>query len=181
VNDVVVTRDAAFFTDSFQPILYKVPLGPSGALVDASQVEVISLAGDWDQVAVFNANGIDATPDGKTLVLVNSTVGALYRVEPMTGVAVKIDLGNEVVTAGDGILLEGRKVYVMRNQLNQIAVVLLDPKMNTGTVVDSLTDTNFDVPTTIAAFGDDIYAVNARFGTPPTPDTEYDVVRVSKH
>jgi hypothetical protein len=34
------------------------------------------------------------------------------------------------------------------------------------------------VPTTIAAFGHALYVVNARFGTPPTPDTQYEVVRV---
>jgi hypothetical protein len=39
----------------------------------------------------------------------------------------------------------------------------------------------FRIPTTIAEFGDALYAVNARFDVPPTPDTEYDVVRVSKH
>jgi hypothetical protein len=37
------------------------------------------------------------------------------------------------------------------------------------------------VPTTIAAFGDALYAVNARFDTPPTPDTDYDVVRVPEN
>lgn len=46
---------------------------------------------------------------------------------------------------------------------------------------DTVTDADFGVPTTTAKFGNDLYAVNARFGTPPTPDTEHDVVRVSKH
>ena len=31
---------------------------------------------------------------------------------------------------------------------------------------------------TVAAFGPYLYAVNARFGTPPTPDTTYTVVRL---
>jgi hypothetical protein len=47
-----------------------------------------------------------------------------------------------------------------------------------GTLVETLTSPLFRVPTTIARFGDHLYVVNARFGTPPTPDTEYEVVRV---
>ncbi len=60
VNDVVVTRDAAYFTDSFQPVLYRLPLGPQGALPDQSAVQRILLSGDFVQVAgpfVFNSNG----------------------------------------------------------------------------------------------------------------------------
>jgi hypothetical protein len=49
-------------------------------------------------------------------------------------------------------------------------------------VVDTITtdDAAFRVPTTIARHGHDLYAVNARFGTPPTPATDYDVVSVSR-
>ena len=38
-----------------------------------------------------------------------------------------------------------------------------------------------DVPATIARIGSALYAVNARFSTPPTPDTDYAVVRVDRH
>jgi hypothetical protein len=82
------------------------------------------------------------------------------------------------VTAGDGLLLDGRTLYVMRNRLNEIAVVELDRTLTSGEVVDTITDPDFRVPTTIAGFGNSLYAVNARFGTDPTPDTEYEVVRV---
>jgi hypothetical protein len=33
----------------------------------------------------------------------------------------------------------------------------------------------------VARFGRFLFAVNARFGTPPTPQTEYDIVRVDTH
>ena len=39
INDEVVTRDAVYFTDSFQPYIYKLPLGPGGRLPHPSQVE----------------------------------------------------------------------------------------------------------------------------------------------
>jgi hypothetical protein len=40
-------------------------------------------------------------------------------------------------------------------------------------LVKTLTDPRFDVPTTVAVFGDRLYLPNARFGTPPTPETVY--------
>ncbi len=102
INDVIVTRQAAFFTNSSSAVLYKLPLSSNGHLPDPSQVQSLALSGDWVQVAGFNANGIEATPDGKALILVNSSAGNLYRVDPRTGAAVLIDLGGESSQPGMG-------------------------------------------------------------------------------
>ncbi|HEX6288798.1 MAG TPA: hypothetical protein VFZ66_06380 [Herpetosiphonaceae bacterium] len=180
INDVIVTRDAAYFTDSRQPVLYRVPLGPAGEVSAADGFEAIPLSGAWQQGTGNNANGIEATADGKSLIVVNSSLGRLFEVDPQSGVATVIDLGGASVTNGDGILLSGQTLYVVRNRLNQIAVVELAPDLSTGTVVDTITNPAFDVPTTVAAFGNSLYAVNARFGTPNTPETTYTIVRVSR-
>lgn len=181
INDVVVTRSAAYFTNSRQPVLYKVPLSDNGDLRDPSAVQSLTLSGDWQQGAGNNANGIDATPDGKTLIVVNSSSGALFRVDPDTGEARLIDLGGETVTAGDGILLDGKTLYVVRNRLNQIAVIDLAPGLASGQLVSTITDPAFRVPTTIAEFGSSLYAVNARFGVPDPGNADYDIVQVHKH
>jgi sugar lactone lactonase YvrE len=181
INDVVITNDAAYFTNSFQPFIYKVPLENNGELPTPLTSEAIPLGGDYQFTpGAFNANGIAATPDGKTLIIVNSMEGALYQVDPETGVATRISLEGGNVQAGDGILLQGKTLYVVQNQLNRIAVVELSPDLSSGTIVDTITDPGFDVPTTIAKFGSSLYAVNARFSTPPTPDTTYTVVRVPR-
>lgn len=181
INDVVITKDAAYFTNSFQPFIYRVPLENNGDLPAVPTVEEIPLGGEYQFTpGAFNANGIAATPNGKTLIIVNSTEGALYNVDPTTGVATRIDLGTGAVPNGDGILLQGKTLYVVQNRLNQIAVVELSANLTSGTITELITDSDFRVPTTIARFGNSLYAVNARFGTPPTPDTEYEVVRVSK-
>jgi len=182
INDVVVTRDAAYFTNSFQPVIYRVPLANNGELPPNPTSEEIPLSGDYQFTAgAFNANGIAATPNGKTLIIVNSTEGALYNVDQTTGIATRIDLGGGSVPNGDGILLQGKTLYVVQNQLNQIAVVELNSDFTEGTIVDTITSSSFRVPTTIARFGDSLYAVNARFGKPATPDTEYEVVRVPRN
>jgi sugar lactone lactonase YvrE len=181
INDVVITRDAAYFTNSQQPVLYRVPLEENGELPEPLTVEEIPLTGDYQFTPnAFNANGIAATPDGKTLIIVNSVDGLLYNVNPKTGVATLIDLGGATVPNGDGILLQGKTLYVVQNRLNQIALVKLNSDIEEGEIVDTITSSAFRVPTTIAWFGNSLYAVNARFGTPPTPDTEYEVVRVSR-
>jgi sugar lactone lactonase YvrE len=181
INDVVVTRDAAYFTNSFQPEIYRVTFERDGSAF-SFDTETIPLGGEYQFTpGGFNANGIAATPNGKTLIIVNSSEGALYRVDPETGIATHIDLGGGSVPNGDGILLQGKTLYVVQNQLNQIAVIDLDPDYSSGTIESIITSPLFRVPTTIAKFGSSLYAVNARFGTPPTPDTDYNVVRVSLH
>ena len=180
INDVIVTREAAYFTDSQKAVIYRLPLGPGGRLPATGAVETIPLTGDYRQVAGFNANGIEATPNGKSLIIVHSTLGLLYMVDPTTGVASEIDLGGASVSNGDGILLQGRTLYVVRNQLNQIAVVKLAKDLLSGTVVNTIANPNFDVPTTVTAFGNRLYAVNARFSTPPTPQTTYNIVQVER-
>lgn len=170
VNDVVVTKDAAWFTDSQQPVLYKIPIGRDGTLGAGTTVD---LAGDYQHGPGFNLNGIDATPDGRTLLAVQSSTGALYQIDPDSGDATLVDLGEANLTNGDGILLEGRRLYVVQNRDNQVAVVRLDRTLTSGTVVDTLTSPTFDVPTTLARFGNAFYLVNARFGTPDPSEIGY--------
>lgn len=181
VNDVVLTTKAAWFTDSAQPQLYRVDLGRGGAPGTATTVP---LTGDWVQDDGFGANGISTTPTGKALLVVNSTSGLLYRVEPATGVATEVDLGGASLTMGDGMLRHGRLLYVVRNRVDKVAVIRLDRRGTSGELVRTITAkdldsaTSFDVPTTVARFGRDLYLPNARFTTPPTPSTDYWVTKV---
>lgn len=181
INDVVVTRRGAFFTDSNNKQLYRVSIAKDGSLGAAA--DTIPLTGDLVMAAGNNANGIDATPNGKWLVIVQTNLGKLFRVNPRTGVTKEIDLGGGNVVNGDGILLEGRTLYVVQNRSNQIAVVKLSHRLKRGVIKRLITDPLFDVPTTIDDVGDLLYAVNARFGTTPTPPAQaaYNIVRVEKH
>jgi sugar lactone lactonase YvrE len=175
INDVVITRDAAYFTDSSKPVLYKVPL-------DLGAAQTIPLGGDYVHVANgFNLNGIDATSNGKTLVAVQSANGRLYRIDPATGVAKTIALASgESVPNGDGILLDGKTLYVVQNQQNTVAVVRLSNDLASGVVRTRLTDPDFSVPTTIDDLGKRLYAVNARFGVANPASASFQVVQLRK-
>ncbi|WP_030040775.1 SMP-30/gluconolactonase/LRE family protein, partial [Streptomyces resistomycificus] len=175
INDVALLGDRAWFTDSRDAAVHGVPRGGgSGA------VRVLPLTGDWTQLPdVNNANGIVATPDGRGLIVVKSTPGELHNVDLATGRTTRIRLvGQDTVVNGDGLWRTGRTLYVVQNRLNLVSVWDLDRKATTATLRRTITDPRFDVPTTAARFGDRLYLVNARFTTPPTPETTYDAVAV---
>ncbi|WP_129336461.1 superoxide dismutase [Cellulomonas endophytica] len=178
LNDVAIADGAVHVTDSVVPQLAVIPLGAGGALPDEDAATTLPLTGDLVYGAGFNANGIVATPEG-ALVLVQSGTGLLFAVDPATGVATTIDLGGATVVNGDGLELRGRTLFVVQNRLNQVAPVRLAADLRTGTVGPVLTDPDFRVPTTIAFAAGRLWAVNARFGTPPGPDVDYDVVQVA--
>jgi sugar lactone lactonase YvrE len=178
VNDLVVTKDGAWFTDSRQPFLYFVPVR-NGTLGTQAAVRRLQLTG-FPMGEGNNANGIEATPDGKTLIVVNSALRQLFRVDPSTGAAAQIQLTGGDVANGDGLLLHGKTLYVVQNRLNQVAVVKLGNDLATGEILGHITHPALDVPTTLARWGNRLYTVNARFTTPPTPTTAYDVVRLPK-
>jgi sugar lactone lactonase YvrE len=180
VNDVILTPQAAYFTDSLQPVLYKVPLGRFGDLPAQAAVTTIPLSGDYVHGPGFNLNGISRTPDGRGLIVVQSSTGFLFTVNPATGVTTRIDLGADTLPNGDGILLKGHTLFVVQNQLNRVAVVKLNRSGSAGTIEQFLTDPRLDIPATVAAFGDRLYLTNARFTTPATPDTTYTSVAIRR-
>src|SRR3712207_6895860 len=48
-----------------------------------------------------------------------SALGRLFTVDPQSGVARAIDLGGASVSNGDGILLSGQTLYVVRNRIDR--------------------------------------------------------------
>jgi sugar lactone lactonase YvrE len=177
INDVAVTRQGAWFTDSAQAQLYFVPISAGGALGAPRTLQLSGPAADVS--AEVNNNGIQATPNGKTLIVAHSGQGALNVVDPATG-ASRMIAGVDVASV-DGILLEGGELYAVQNFLNQIAVVRLSPDLTSGTVEELITSDLFQIPTTVARFGDRLATVNAKFDTgfPPTAD-QYEVIIVDR-
>jgi DNA-binding beta-propeller fold protein YncE len=175
INDVVLTRDSAYFTDSLQPVIYAVKR-------DLSGVTPIPLTGFPMTAGQNNLNGIEAVRNDRILLAIQSSEGVLWRIDPATGSHVAVDLDGEELTNGDGLLLiSNRTLLVVQNQLNKIAVVKLDEDFRSGSLVRTITHDEFDVPTTVARQRGSLYLPNARFRTPPTPpETEYWVTRVSK-
>jgi len=177
VNDVVVTKDAAFFTNSFAAVFYRVPLSNGGQPGD---IETIPLTGDFQLQDGFNLNGIEASPNGKELLAVQSNTGDLFRIDPRSGETSLVDLGGASLASGDGLLLQGHTLYVGRNT-NVVDVVHLDGSLRSGHLVRAISSADFDVATTLGRQGDRLYVIQARFDVAPTPQTEYWIAVVRAH
>ncbi len=168
VNDVIVTDDAAWFTDSFAPALIRVPIGEDGSIGSA---EIVPLQGDWVQtVGEFNANGIVATADEQHLIVAQATApggpgAALYRVPADADAAmldaVQIELDAELAAA-DGLVLIGRTLYSVAQEFG-VVKMKLSQTLTSARIVDTLEVPGAVTPTTAAAFGSSLYVVDAKF------------------
>ncbi|KOV02322.1 hypothetical protein ADK91_20625 [Streptomyces sp. XY511] len=181
VDHVVLTPRAAWFTDSFNGQLFRLPLGPRGELPARDAVTTLRLSGEWTQGPSdgLTATGIAATPDGSALLVVNIHAhgGSLFRVDPVTGVARRTDLGGVTLPTTNGILVHGRTLYAPR--MNDLAVLRLDPTGHNARLARTVTDARFETPCAAAVHGNRLYLPNSRFPQPPEPDLPYNAVALS--
>ena len=179
INDVIVTKRGAYFTDSNNARLYHIPFGKQGEL---GELVTITLGGDYVNGAGFNANGIEAARGGKSLIVIKSNTGELFDVDAATGVAETIPVtgGDGELDEGDGIMRKGRKLYVVENQDNRVTVVRLRRNLSSGRIVREIDSDAFDVPTTIARSGGRNYVVNAKFNSASPATDTYEVVKVPR-
>jgi hypothetical protein len=176
INDVVLTGNAAWFTDSVNPVLFKLPFGKDGELPD--QAVRVPITGAMTYQSGINANGITATPDGHGLLIVQSNTGRLFR-STYAGRTTKLGLTGESLLNGDGMWLRGSILYVVQNRDNAITKLQLDKEVDDASVLSRTKDARFDVPTTIAEWNGTFYLPDARFTTTATPDTTYSAVSVA--
>ena len=178
INDVVVARGAAWFTDSTHPHIFRVPIGGHGSIGAPTTLVVSGPAGGL--TGAFNLNGIAAADDGRTLIVSHSSNGTIYTVDPLTGASAQI-AGADVPNV-DGILLEAGRLWAVQNFNNQVTELKLRHDLSSATVERVITSPLFEVPTAVARDGDRLALVNAKFDTgfPPTA-TSYEVVIVDRH
>ncbi len=163
LNDVAITRDAVYVTDSRRSLLVVISTPRNGELPQSDALSILPLTNG------ASGNGIVAIRDA--LVIVQSGPGLLWRVDPATGEATQVDLNGYLVTNGDGLEARGNTIYVMRNRSNLVAKVDLDNNLLSGQLVEEITSPgNLDVASTIALQAGRLWAVNARFGN-PSPNT----------
>ena len=155
--------------------LYFVPVSHTGV---PGRFTTLALTGPAANTSGdFNLNGIEATPNGKTLIVAHAATGRLYTVNPRTGSSATI-AGISVPTV-DGILLQGKRLWAVQNT-NQVTRIHLAADLTSGRVDKVITSELFQVPATAARHGHRLAVVNAKFdtGIPPTAD-RYEVVLVN--
>jgi hypothetical protein len=173
INDVALSKDGAWFTDSSQAVLYFVPVVDG---VPARTFRTLTLSGPAaDLSGTFNNNGIQAVMGGDMLIVAHSGNGVLNLVDVATGASTTI--AGVSVPNVDGILMKGsHELFAAQNADNLLSVWKLSSDFLSGTRKKVITSPLFEFPTTIARFGSRLAVANAKFDTgfPPTA-TRYEV------
>ncbi|CAM3682902.1 SMP-30/gluconolactonase/LRE family protein [Deinococcus frigens] len=161
LNDITLTPDAAFVTDSQRPVLFRISRTASSVGDAEAWLDFTGTALQYQMG--FNLNGIASTPDGTTLIVVQSNTGKLFRITVADKSVTEIDLNGQTVKNGDGILLEGQTLYVVRNADVIIVPVTLSADFGRGTLGTPFSDGSLRYPTTIAQEGKRLLVVNSQF------------------
>ena len=169
INDVVIVGSNAYFTDSLTPTLWRV----------ATSADRIGDLEPWMQFGGTaleytkpgaNLNGIAASADGRYLVVVQMNKGLLFRIGVQDKQVAQIDLGGELVTTGDGLVLDGRTLHVVCQGEQQIVTIELSADLAKGRVASRFKDPALAWPATAAKVGDRLLVVNTQFNKRNTKD-----------
>ena len=147
----------------------------------------MTIGGDWPTPAGNRANGIRML-DRTTALVVNSTAAVLRAVDVRTGVARAVPVAGTTLTGGDGLVLAGRTLFVVRGTGQAVVTQLRLTSSRhhgrtawTARFVRDLTDPALDVPSTATLAGGRLWAVNARFGVAEPATAAYQVVGLPLH
>lgn len=177
INDVTLTRDGAWFTNSARGELYQLQVSRDGKSGTVTPLPLVGPAGELP--GAFNLNGITSAKGGRVLIVAHSAKQALFTVNPGTGQSALI--ATEKLPNVDGIIARGKTVWVVQNFLNQVSRVKLSHDLSAGEVRDVITSDSFQIPTTAALFGNTLAAVNAKFDEPTADLHEVVLVPARQH
>ena len=204
VNDLAFSQEFVFVTDSARPFLYHLP-------VIAADTPGTTTVQPWLTVdpPIFyahaeipfsvNLNGIVASPDGKTLLTIQSDTGILYRVDveqrtisrvavrreekytlaaaqessadgdPFYSFVMNIFLMNPLF-CGDGLLRVNNYLYLTRNVTNEIVTLELSEDYHSADLKSRRTDAAFAFPTGLARLGDRLLVANSQLNLSGNPE-----------
>ena len=173
VNDVTVTRRAAYFTDSQKAVLYVYPRGAAGI----RRCSTSPATGSSRRASTPTASPRRPTAAGSSWS--RATPASCSRPTRGRATPTRSTSATTPSRTATASCWRGAGSTSCATRTTEIAVVRLNRAMTSGRIVRRLTDDDFDTPTTAARIAGRLYAVNARFSVEePDEDTTYDVVRV---
>lgn len=180
INDIAILANGdAYVTDSLNPVIYKIR-DADGARAFEPWLTLTGTVVSYQEG--LNLNGIAASADGRYLIVGQTNAGKLFRVDIENKEVAEIRVGDEPLVHCDGILLDGRTLYVARNAENLLVTIHLAPDLQRGRVASSATDPAYRFPTALAKAGDRLLVVNAqldRMAPGAAPDLPFTVLGVA--
>ena len=183
LNDLVLSADGyAYVTDSLRPVLLRARHtgGTPGPLEPWLDLTGTPLRHHPNEL---NLNGIVASPDGRWLLAIQLVTGQLWRIDTANRAVAEVRLEGVPpggLRNGDGLVLQGQDLYVLRNEDNEILRLALAEGWGSARAAQRITDPRLRFPTTAAATGEDLLVVNGQLNKlkEPPPLLPFDVVTV---
>jgi hypothetical protein len=181
VNDIALSDDVAYVTDSARPFLYRIPL-------DAADQPGTTTIEPWLDVSDtvtyatgegpfgVNLNGIVVSPDEETLLVVQTNTGVLFRVDVQSGRITKVMVDGTSLMFGDGMLRVGNDLYVARNAVNEVVRLRLRDAWRSARAEETLTTPDFAFPTALAALQGRLLITNSQLNAGASPKLPFTVV-----
>lgn len=176
INDITFTDDAAYITDSFQPVVYRVAtegrrLGAIEPWLDLRETPARYRRG-------YNLNGVTVSDDERYLVTVNYETGQLYRIDTRTRRVREINLGGGDVRTGDGLLLDGTTLLVVREEPGEITPIKLSGDLLRGEIGRGFGASRLRFPTSMFELGGRGIVVNSQLDRPEDPELPFTISAV---
>ena len=181
VNDIAFASDTAYITDSARPFLYRVDTHaadtPGTTTVEpwldvSPEITYSTGAGPFG----VNLNGIAASPNGKTLLAVQTNTGTLFRIDVASGEITHVQVDGAQLLFGDGLLRVGDDLYVARNAANEIVRLKLAAGWYSATALSTLTNTGLAFPTALAKLHGRLLITNAQLNAGSSPTLPFTVL-----
>jgi sugar lactone lactonase YvrE len=172
LNDVVVGPDgAAYVTDSVSPRIFRIARedGEWQATLWARP----NAPGAPVQGAGFGLNGIEVSPDCRSLIVAQSDPGKLWRYDLETAAPSVIDTGDVDLSMTDGLVVRGRTVVAIRNSPHVLAYLRLDSGATSARLLVEVPTNPARVFTTGDVVEGRLLLVDSQFDeNPPSPNSE---------
>jgi Cu-Zn family superoxide dismutase len=177
INDVALAGGYAYFTDSLNPDLWRVPVEEETTAPE-KWIDLTGTAIEYTDGV--NLNGIAATPDGSALIVVQMNKGLLFRIDTATKEVDPIDAGGATLSGGDGLVLDDNVLYIVRQTENEIVTLELARDLKSGKEIARFRNAALMYPATAAKAGDRLLVVNTQFNrkTSKDPQLPFEVVGI---
>ncbi|MDQ5841168.1 MAG: gluconolaconase, partial [Chloroflexota bacterium] len=178
LNDVAIgPDDAAYFTNSGAPQVFRVAQkrGTWSVQTWADATGTIATPPG------INLNGIVVATDGRSLVVAQSNVGRLWRFDLGSRAVSPVDSGDTNLIDADGLVLQGRTLWVVRNRSHVLTALHLGANAATARLVSEQPTDPGRVFTTAKLAEGRLLLVDSKFdqpvGLPPYQVVALDVQR----
>ena len=178
INDLAIVGDRAFFTDTFRPKLWSVSIGGP----DFGKVEQwIDFTGTPVDQPRPNLNGIVASADGRALLAIHMGTGRLFHIDIEGRQVTPVDLKGQTIVGGDGLVLDGQRLYVICQPKAQIVSIDLSSDLLSGEVLSRNTFPGLRAPATGAIANEHLFVVSPQFDRldTNTPVRPFSVTKVA--